>query len=192
MVTWIERDSNSDLSPTWNSTTIFDKDMIAGTGGGSSFSVTVPSLTQRSGGFITISGIPNNDAMPDGGTQTVELEIVSGGGMNLTARCRIVRLDSAGNVEESGAFTGTQTTQSSRVFSPVSPTWGSGGDAEACSDRVAIEFEFDNVDTMMNITVEIGTGATENEVITDIPLDGGTCGGAVTVKFINQGGEDLD
>lgn len=191
MVTYVQRDSNSDLTPSWSNTSVFDKEMIEGTGGGSSFTFVMDSLATRSAAFISIANKPNNDAMQDGGTQTVELEAIAGG-MNITARCRIVRLDAAGNIEESGAFTGTQTLQADRTFSPVSPTWGSAGDAELCTDRLAIEWEFVSLDTMMGITAEIGTGAVENEVILDITEDGGTCGGAAAAKFINMNDGDLE
>jgi len=175
MVNYIQKVTNSDLSPSWTFTTEFDLEMSEGTGTDTQVSVSIPSSTFRSASFITIADKPNNDAMEDGGTQNVEIEVVTAS-MNIVARCRIVRLDSAGNIEESGAFTGTQTLQADRLFQPVSPTWGSAGDAEACGDRLAIEFEFENVDTMMTATAEIGLGTAINEVITDISEDGGTCG----------------
>lgn len=193
MVTYVERDSNSDLTPAWPNTSLFDKEMIEGAIAVSSFTPNFPVNSTRSGAFISIANKPNNDAMEDGGTQTVEFQVVSGGSMNVSGKCRIVRLDAAGNIEESGAFTSTQTlTNGSKTFSPVSPTWGSAGDAELCTDRLAIEFEFVNSDTMMSYNIEIGTNTIAHEVILDITEDGGTCGVAAQSKFINMGGADLD
>jgi len=173
MPTYVQTADASDLAPSWANTSVFDTDMVTGATGGGNINVTIDASATRSASFITVSGKPNTDAAEDGGTQTVEIDL-SMGDPDFTMKCRIVRLDSSGNIEESGSFTGTQVMDASRTFSPVSPTWGSAGDAEACSDRYAIEFEIVNADTMSH-ALKLNIRVTTAEVITDITEDGGTC-----------------
>lgn len=176
MPTYVEKDISSDLSPVWANTLLFaDIEMSGGAGVDSSRGASIPSTATRSFGIILISGLPNNDAWEDGGTQTVEIEI-DVGHMNIDMRCRIVKLDSAGVIIESGAFTSFQTAQASRVFSPVAPTWAG---AEACDNRLAIEFEVVNTDTMTARTLTIGLGTVANEVITTITENSPACAVAV-------------
>lgn len=184
MPTYIQKTTNSDLSPAWSNTTQFDKEMSAGTGTDTFVQVSLAASEIKSASFITIVNKPNSDVWEDAGTQTVEIEVDSVN-MNIRARCRIVRLDSIGTILESGAFTGFQTLSASRIFNPVSPTWVS---AEACDNRIAIEFEFENTDTMMLQSADIGLGTIANEVITDISEDGGTCGALAGARFLNQDG----
>lgn len=176
MPTYVEKDISSDLSPAWANTLLFaDIEMSAGAGIDGSRGASIPSTETRSFGIILISGLPNNDAWEDGGTQTVEIE-VDAGHMNLTMRCRIVKLSATGTIIESGAFTGTQTAQASRVFSPVAPTWSG---AEACGNRLAIEFEVVNTDSMTARTLTVGLGTINNEVITTITENSSGCAVAV-------------
>lgn len=175
MTVYVETADNSNITPTWPNTSVFDKDMVEGATGGGNFTVTIPSSATRSASWITIANKPNTDAAEDGGTQTVEVDL-NMGDVDITGRCRIVRVDTNGNIEESGAFTGTQVmTAGTKTFSPVSPTWGTAGDAEACSDRFAIEFEFVNAEAMNN-SMKFDIRITDAEIITDITEDGGTCG----------------
>lgn len=173
MVTYIESDSNSDLSPSWANTTYFDLEMFDDGGEtGGIFTGSIPASSLRSASFITVAGNPNNDNWEDGGTQTAELNI-SKGSMNLRGRCRIVRLSSTGTILQSGSFTGFQTldTGAQLTFSPVAPTFTAG----ACGDRIAIEFEFENTDSMMAQDLDINLGNTTTEVITDISKNSGGC-----------------
>lgn len=171
MPTYIQKEDASDLSPAWANTTQFDNEISAGVGVDSVVTVSLTPLEIKSASFITIANKPNSDVWEDAGTHTVEIELDSAN-MNIRAKCRIVRLDSLGVILESGAFTAFQTLQADRIFNPVSPTWVS---AEACDNRIAIEFEFENLDTMMTQSADIGLGTTANEVITDITENGGTC-----------------
>lgn len=175
MPTYVQTADNSNRTPSWSNTSVFDKDMFTGAGTPSNFTVTIPASSTRSASFITVTGVPNSDAWEDGGTQTVELD-VNMGDADFTGKCRIVRLDTDGNIEESGSFTGTQaiTTGANLTFSPVSPTWETAGDANACGDRIAIEWEFVNSDTH-NHSLKLDIRVTTAEVITDITENGGTC-----------------
>jgi len=179
MAVYIAKDITSDVNPiTKDNTALFDDvDMSTGAGTDGSRGASIPASTLRSFAFITVAGVPNNDAMEDGGSQTVELE-VDAGNMNIRGRCRIGRIDSAGNVEETGAYTSFLSLNTSQVFSPVAPTWGTSGDAEACGDRLFIEFEVENTDTMMALTLTIGLGTVANEITTDISENSGSCAGA--------------
>lgn len=177
MPTYVEKDITSDLSPAWANTLLFaDIEMSAGVATDEEREGSIPSLATRSWGIILISGLPNNDAWEDSGVQTVEIE-VNAGTMDITARCRIVKLSSTGVIIESGAFTATQTMQASRVFSPVAPAWAG---AEACGNRLAIEFEFVNTNTMMAATLNLGLGTLANEVITTITENSAGCVVAVS------------
>jgi len=186
MPTYVMKDINSDLSPAW-ANTLFSADieMSAGVGIDSFRNASIPSLAIRSFGIILVNGLPNNDAWEDGGTQTVELEI-AGGGMNITGKCRIVKLSSTGVIIESGAFTPTQTMVNDRIFSPVAPTWAG---AEACENRLAIEFEFENTDTMMAISLTIGLGTLLSEVITTITENSAGC--AVPANLESDSGYEV-
>jgi len=172
MVTYVQKDINSDISPSWPNTTEFDLEMSAGLGIDSSIQFTIAASTVISASFITLANKPNNGAFQDGGTQTVEIEVQTAA-MNIRMRCRMVKLDSSGTIiGVKGAFTGFQTLQADRTFSPVSPTWTG---TEACTHRLAVELELENVDTMMSSTAAIGLGTAINEVITDITENSGGC-----------------
>jgi len=176
MPTYVEKDITSDLAPAWANTLLAsDVEMSTGAGVDGSRGASIPSLATRSFGIILILGLPNNDAWEDSGVQTVEIEVDSGA-MDITGRCRIVKLSSTGVIIESGAFTGTQAMNASRVFSPVAPVWAG---AEACDNRLAIEFEFVNTNTMMALSLTLGLGTLLNEVITTITENSAGCAVAV-------------
>jgi len=181
MPTYVQKDITSDLAPAWANTLLAaDIEMSAGAGVDASRGASIPSLATRSFGMILIDGLPNNDAWEDSGVQTVELEI-DAGSMTITGRCRIVKLSSTGVILEFGVFTATQALNASRVFSPVAKAWTG---AEACGNRLAIEFEFVNTDTMMAATLTIGLGTLANEVITTITENSAGC--AVSVDEPEQ------
>jgi len=174
MVTWVELVTASDLSP------FADGNYILSPNTGTDTIITVDPASgggTQTHGWITDADDPNNDAW-ESGSYTVEIEVVTGDSL-ITAQVRLVRLDSAGNVEETGAFTATQTMAATRSFSPAIPGggWGSGGDAQACSDRFAVEVLFTNDNAHGNQSVEIGVGTAANEVITPITRDTGNCSG---------------
>lgn len=185
MATYVETADDSDLAPSWPNTSIFDKDMIEGASGNGNFTVSVPASTTRSASWITVAGKPNNDDWsPDSTSQTVEINL-NMGDVDVTGRCRIVRLSSTGTILQSGAFTGTQVMDVSRTFSPVSPVWTSG----ACDDRLAIEFEF--VESAgMNASLKFNIRTTTAEIIIDIAEDVAAC--AAGAKFIPMGAADID
>jgi len=178
MAIYIYKDVTSGLNPiTKDNTALFDDvDMSTGTGADSSRGASIPSTELRSFAFITLAGVPNFDAWESGGTQTVELE-VDAGNMNIRGRCRIGRVDSGGTVLQVGSYTGFLSLNTSQVFSPAAPTW-TGGE-EACGNRIFIEFEVENTDTMMALTLTIGMGTIANEVTTDISENAGGCVSAV-------------
>ena len=172
MPTYIEKTTVSDLSPTWPNTTAFDREISSGAGGDGSVVVSLSASETKSGGFITPAGVPNSDAWESGGTWIVEIEI-DVGNHQVTARARCVRLDSAGNILQGGAFTATQTLDASRTFSPVAPTW-TGGE-EDCDNRLSVEMDLLENQGMAN-SVTIGLGTAANELTTDVAEDAGSCG----------------
>ena len=177
MTTYVATADNSNITPSWANTSVFDKDMIEGATGGGNFTVTIPASSTRSASWITVVGKPNNDDWsPDGTTQTVEIDL-NMGDSDVTGDCRIVRLQNDGTIVESGNFVGTQVMSAgTKTFSPVSPTWTSG----ACDDRIAIEFVF--VESAgMNANLKFDIRITTAEIIADIPEDVGAC---VAVGFI--------
>ena len=186
MVNYIASDTNSDLSPSWTDTTIFDKEMVddgSETTGSSSDSI-ADGVT-RSAGYISEAGNPNNDAFEDGSTQTVELNVTTGS-MDLTGRMRIVKLSSTGTVLQSGTFGGFKTLNPAVVvLDCLAPTWSS---TEACSNRVAFELSFNNANGMgMAATLGISFGTTDNEIATTITKDTSGCvvAGVVLARPIN-------
>jgi len=185
MATWIETADDSDLTPSWPSASVFDKDMIEGASGAGNFTFSIPASATRSAAFITIAGVPNNNAFEDGGTFTVEIDM-NCGDADVDARCRCVRLDASGNIlGVKGAFTGFQTMAADRTFSPVAPTWTG---VESCSDRFAIEWEFVE-NAGMTANVKINIRVTTSEIITDISTDVGACvgGGFVHSQVVTVG-----
>jgi len=176
MPTYIVKDSSSDLSPSWPNTTQFDALMSTGTGGTGGNAISLTSLQIKSASYITPANIPNSDTFEDSGIQTIEA-VVPAGSMNIRARCRMVRLDASGNIlGVKGAFTGFQTLQANRIFSPVSPVWTG---TELCTDRLCVEWEFESLDAMMTVNATLATGTITEEIITDITENNGSCSGPV-------------
>lgn len=166
MVTYIIKTTDSDITPAAN---IFSKEISTGTGTDTSFNAAVGKGDTLYGYFFTPADVPKNDDWEDAGTQTVEIEIITGD-INFKTRVRIARYNSSGVYQEAGNWTAVQTLDVSRTFSPVAPTWGSC----ACGDRIGIEVEIFN-DSHANSSVDIGVGTTANEVITDITEDAAAC-----------------
>ncbi len=173
MPTYIQKTTASDLSPFADG----NREMSDGTGSDTSFTVNAANGGgQETHGFITPADVPNNDDWETGAINPVEIEIDSGDS-DVTCQCRAVRLDAAGNVEESGAFTSTQAMDASRTFNCAEPGggWGSGGDAIACGDRIAIECLFTNNAAHGGHSIDVGLGTTSNEVVTVILEDVAAC-----------------
>ncbi len=172
---WMLEDA-SDLSPSWPNTTAFDNAFsLVFTGGPSEVTISLTASQTKSASFITPAANPNSDDWEDGGTWTMKVSASTS--MNMRARMRAVRLTSTGTIDQSGTFTSYQTFTSSGSFtwSPVAPTWST---TEACSHRLAFEFEFDNLDTMMTqeVTLQIEVALDlDIMAITDIDVNGGTC-----------------
>lgn len=170
MPTYVQKITASDLSLGGSATRVIS----AGTG-----SDTFWTANPANGGgtethfYVTEPNIPNSDAWENGGTQTVEVEI-DAGDSSITCQVRVGRCDSGGTILQTGSFTGTQTMDVSRTFSPVSPTW-TGGE-EACGNRYFVELLFTNNAAHGSHSLDVGVGTTANEVITDITEDSGTCG----------------
>lgn len=163
MATYIQRDINSDLTPYSE----FNKELTTSSGVNTSITVALTGLEVVSGGFITPAGVPNSDSWEDSGTWTVEYEVVVGN-HQITGRVRCVRLDSAGTILQTGAYTSALDLNSDQTFSPVAPAWTDG--EEDADNRLAIEIEFINGSTM-DQSCQFGVGTTLNEVVTDITED---------------------
>lgn len=167
-------DVNSDLSPFAE----FSKRATASESDGS-ITVSIGGSATLIGGWIVESGKPNSDIWEDGGTWTLEIETDTGN-MFVDGRARCVRLDSAGNVLQVGAYTSAQDLGPDRTFSPVAPTWTNG--EEACGNRLAIEFEMVETGGMPR-TLVFGTGTVASELAEDITEDAGSCAGAAGQPF---------
>lgn len=172
MPTYIQKNIASDLSPYAE----FNLEMSTGAGSDSSVVVSMTGSEVSAGGFISVAGVPNSDSWEDSGSWTVEIE-VDVGAHQIEARCRAVRLDSGGTILQSGSFTAAQIMSANRVYTVTAPAWTDI--EEDCDNRAAIEIEFTNTDTMAR-SCTLGLGTTENEVVTDITEDAGSCGGAPT------------
>ena len=162
MATWEVDTGTSDLSPSWTFTAIADLPLnstLSSSSDTRSDTITQGAVTGY--GFITTSGSPNNDTWPalSGLNAILFVMDISSGNMNLRGRCNFHRLNSSGVSQESTGFTGYQTLDSGfKNYGNSSYTWGSA----SCSDRLAVEFEVENTDTMMDYTfsffINDGTG----------------------------------
>ncbi len=121
MPTYVQKDIASDISPYLTG----NREMSVGAGADGSFVVSLGTIEIfEDHGFITLVGVPNNDGWESGGTFTVEVEI-DVGNHSIDGSVRIDRIDSDGNIIQSGSFTSTQAMNANRTFSPVAPTWKS-------------------------------------------------------------------
>jgi len=163
MPTYVQKTTNSDVSPFAK----FNKAISVGTGADSSVVVSLAADEIVAGGFITPVNVPASQTWEDSGTWTVEIE-VDEGNSNIDARVRCVRIDAAGAVLQSGAYTALSNLNSSKTFSPVAPAWTNG--EEACDNRLAVEIEFQNSKASVQ-AVTLGLGTALNEVVTDVTED---------------------
>jgi hypothetical protein len=126
--------------------------------GTSSFSMTFsPSETQNHGWVFEAPYY--NAAWDDGVTITLRYDAGGLTDSNIRARARVVSLDSSDTILQSGTFTGWQTTEVDRTFSITAPTWTH---TEDCTNRVAVEMEFNNIaDHGSNITISMDTQGTD-------------------------------
>lgn len=115
-------------------------------------------------GFITESGVPNNVRWEQGGTWTIEYRNITGN-HQIQGRCRCVRVDNGGTILESGTWTAYQNLDANKTFTPTNPNWNR--DDEDATNRLAVEFEFDNTQSMVN-SCQFGTNTIDDEVITNI------------------------
>jgi hypothetical protein len=137
---------------------------IKDVGTADSIIISLTSTETQSWGFITASGAPNNAWWEQGGTWTLEYRNITGN-HQIDGRCRCIRLTSGGTILESGTWTSTQSLNADRTFTPINPNWDRTD--EDATNRLAIEFEFINTDTM-NQSCEFGTNTTDDEVITNV------------------------
>jgi len=161
MPTYIQKIINSDLTPFAD----INKEMSVGSGVDTLIAFSgITTSTPKSFGFITISGVPNSTAWENGGTWTVEIQAdISNAQINAQIRC--IRLDTSGNILQSGVFTAIQSLQVDRIFNPVVPTWN--GAEENVDNRLAVEILLTTVQSM-DQSISIGLGTTDNEVVTTI------------------------
>ena len=161
MPTYIQKNINSDLTPFPD----LNKEMSVGSGIDTSIAISgINTSTSRTLGFITPSGVPNSNSWEDSGTWTVEIQ-TDIGNAQVDAQLRCVRLDTSGNILQSGILTATQSLQQSRIFTPAVPIWNDG--EESLSNRLAIAIFLTSMQ-VMDQSVSIGVGTTDNEVITNI------------------------
>ena len=176
MPTYVQKDVASDVSPYAE----FNLEMSTGTGVDSSVVVSMTGSEVSAGGFIAVTGVPNSDEWEDSGSWTVEIE-VDVGAHQIEARCRAVRLNSGGSILQSGSFRAARILSPKRVYTMTAPAWTDI--EEDCGNRAAIEIEFTNTDTMAR-SCTLGLGTTENEVVTDITENNGSCGATRRVFII--------
>lgn len=135
--------------------------------------------------FVTEANVPNSDSWESGGTWTVEVFLgVTGGDIDITCDVRVGRCDSSGTILQTGSFVGTQAMDADRTFSPVAPTW-TGGE-EACGNRLFAELLFTNNAAHGGHTVGVEVNTVDNEVITDVTENAGTCSAGGTPYYYNQ------
>ncbi len=168
MPTYVQKDIASDVSPYLTG----NREMSAGAATDGSFVVSLGTIEIfEEHGFITPSGVPNNDGWESGGTFTVEVEM-DVGNHSIDGSVRIDRIDSGGSIIQSGSYTATQAMNANRTFSPVAPTW-TGGE-EACDNRLGVVIKFEHA-TGMGHSCTVGLGTTANETVTDVTEDASGC-----------------
>lgn len=186
MPTYFPTSTASDLSPSWPFTTEFDLELDdVEEAGFHDETIALDADGDKSAGYILESGSPNSDDWEDGGTWRAEFYIKNNeGNMNVRARCRAVRLTSSGGIDQSGSYTSYQTLTDDNTlytFNPAAPTWST---SEACSHRLAFEWHFNNLDSMMTNTMIISFVQSFQDVdyLTDITENAGGCAAPFTPK----------
>jgi len=167
----------SDLSPSWPNTAAGNWAVQGGSGSSTTETVSLTSTQTKSGSWITNANKPNSAAWEDSGTWTGKIMTQSGGqNMNVRARMRAVRLNSTGTILQSGTFTAFQTLSTSATtytYSITAPAWTDA--QEACNNRLAVEIEYNNLDTM---TQSVGVNHLPTSAVTiatDITENAGGC-----------------
>lgn len=173
MATLICRSTASDLSGGAD----FDNVVSEGIAGvNTDINVSVAASAVETSYFYTPAGYPNNDAW---GTNSMTLEVrVNTKNSNIDLRVRASRINSTGTVQESSSWTAKQTLNVTGVFNYSIPStaWTGG----ACGDRLRIDCEFTNNDSMMSQTVVIGSNTADQELVTSISVNSGGCAAAST------------
>lgn len=151
-------------------------DMLTTTSADSAIPITPPPFGgQVTIGFSTPHGptapnrLPNNNSWEDAGTQSLKHN-VDVADADIDVECRVVKLDSAGTVIETGAFTTAVDCSVSRTLSPVAPTWAG---AEDCGNLIAMELRYTNNATEEGHAVLLAVGAAADAVVTDITENSG-------------------
>lgn len=180
-MTFYANSTDSDLTPSWAYTTSFNKELSLIPQGSSATvkSITISASGFMSGGYITPLGQPNSNPWEDGGTWTLEYK-VSTASMYIRSRVRAVALNNTGTILQSGTFSSysTMSPVELKSFSITAPTWTF---SESCDNRLAIEWEFENINTMSSentiITFYEAVSLSDYETITTlIPNNPAFCG----------------
>jgi hypothetical protein len=177
--------NSAHVNPSWPYTTISNIELdnqTDSTTEPNSLLVSIPASGLKSAGFITKSTLPNNDNWESGGTWEQEIEITIAI-MDIRGRCRAVMLNSTGSILQSGTFSDYQTFQtlSFRTFNFSAPTWTA---SQACTNLFAIEWEFENLNTMFTKETEIRYRSVSSpqlyEILTDLSINTASCTGGST------------
>ena len=182
MANYFHSNTNSNIAPSWPNTTAYDKEAIGASPASGQVSFTLDEADVgpdqiQTGSAITIVDKPNSDAWENGGTVSLDLDC-SVGNMDTRARIRAVMLSSTGIIRQQGSFGSYVTTDAGqKTLTCTAPTWT---ETEVCGDRFAIEVEHENLNTHGNksITLDLGEfgGAGNNDIITTVTEDQGSCG----------------
>lgn len=139
---------------------------------GSRYSQIVGTIAAESflyGGYITQAGVPNSTFWETDGTWSIEVE-QDGSFDTCLGQAQVLRLDSAGNILQTGAYTAQQTLPGStqRTFTMTCPiwTWGEENSGNLFAVRVAIYNPEVGAATDFKLftnTEEVNTGLTENK-----------------------------
>lgn len=163
MPTYILKDTNSDLSGPGAD---FDKEVSAGTGGTSGISVEVALSSTEISYSFTPANVPYNAGWPNG-TWSVEVDVTTAN-MQMDLRMRIQRVNSDGDWQQNSGYN-TEGWQNLGSTGVLDFTWGttswSGG---AVGDRIRVEFNFRNNHAHSAQTVVIGTGTTDDELVSPV------------------------
>jgi len=153
--------------------------------------VTISGSSTELWGFISEPGFPGNSSWEDGGTWSVTLRVVTGNTF-VRARCLAVRIDSSGNLLQTGTFTSFQTlTSGNKNYTISNPLWNDG--EEDSGNRIAILVSINNMSPTSQ-SVTLGTNTTTEKVETNISTiltEGGYINNFICGSVDSQASSDL-
>jgi len=174
MPTYICKAIDSDISFSGTANP-FTKVLSPGTEPASTFNLSIaPGGAQINVRFVTDQGLPSSDAWESGGSITCELRVTAAS--NMRARAQINRISAAGVILQTGTFTAFQNllaVPATFTFSAAVPTWTAAD--EACGNRLAIRFNFDENTVGLGATATIEVGTTNSEIVSTISENSSSC-----------------